>query len=74
MFKDAWVIHASCGGFLSIMEQFKAYVPQADYAASEHGITEQFNLGILDPDIITYMESNVPPISLDQVSFVRSNP
>ena len=56
------------------MEQFKAYVPQADYAATEPGILEQFHLGILDPDIINYMEANVPPISLDQVSFVRSNP
>lgn len=72
LYKEAWTTHAASGGFIAIMNQLRQTVPQKDYAEAEPGISQQFFLGILDGDIVNYMESNVPPVSLEQVSFVRT--
>ena len=65
-------MHAACGGFLAIMHHLEANVPQKDYKDAAPGLTEQFKLGILDGDILTFLESNVPPIILENVPFVRT--
>lgn len=70
--KDAWVIHAACGGFLAIMDQLKRSVPQKDFSAAESDIKDQFHLGCLDHDILAFLEASVPPVSLEQVPFVRT--
>ena len=70
--KDAWVIHASCGGFLAIMDQLQRSIPQKDFAEAENDIKDQFHLGCLDHDIISFLEASVPPVSLEQVPFVRT--
>ncbi|CAK9043568.1 FO synthase subunit 1 [Durusdinium trenchii] len=72
LYKDAWCIHAAVGGFLAIMDQLRASIPQKDFADAAPGIENQFDLGILDTDVVHYLECNVPPVSLDQVPFVRS--
>ena len=70
--RDALTIHASCGGFNAICQQLKESVPQKDYQDSLPHLMEQFKLGILDGDIMTFLESTVPPVSLQQVPFVRT--
>lgn len=72
LYKDAWCIHAAVGGFLAIMDQLRASIPQKDFADAAPGIENQFDLGILDTDVVHYLECNVPPVSLDQVPFVRT--
>ena len=54
------------------MHHLEANVPQKDYKDAAPGLTEQFKLGILDGDILTFLESNVPPIILENVPFVRT--
>lgn len=70
--KEVASIHAACGGFLAIMECFSKEVPQADFAAAQPEIANQFKLSVLDHDILSYMEAGVPPISLKDVRFVRT--
>jgi len=72
MYRDAWCIHAACGGFGQIIQQLQESVPQRDFQEAMPGLTEQFKLGILDGDIVNVMETTVPPLSLDQVPFVRT--
>lgn len=70
--KDAWVIHASSGGFLAIMTQLKESIPQKDYQAASPNLVDQFKLGIFDGDILDFLEKTVPPVSLQDVPFVRT--
>lgn len=71
-YKDAFNLHACCGGFLAIMNSLKREIPQSDYLTAEAQIKEQFNLSILDPDITHFLETTVPPVSLNNVNFVRT--
>lgn len=71
-FKDASAVHSACGGFLAIMTALKAEIPQSDFAQNEAQIREQFHLGYLDPDIIHFLESTIPPVNLQEVGFVRT--
>ena len=73
LYRDAWSVHAACGGFNAIIEQLKQSVPQKDFREALPGLVEQFRLGILDGDIVTFLETTVPPISLEQVPFIRSS-
>ncbi len=70
--KTAIVIHAACGGYLAIMEAFRAAVPKADFDSAESQVFDQFKLGYLDSDIIYFLESTVPPVNLNSVNFVRT--
>ena len=70
--KDASVIHAACGGYLGIMESFQKNVPAADFTAAEPEIKSQFSLGVLDHEILAFLEGSVPPIQLKNVRFVRT--
>lgn len=70
--RDALAIHAASGGFNAILQQLKEAVPQKDYQESVPNLMDQFKMGILDGDILSFMESTVPPVSLDQVPFVRT--
>ncbi|CAK9105978.1 FO synthase subunit 1 [Durusdinium trenchii] len=72
MYRDAWSIHAASGGFLAIIQQLRESVPQKDYQEALPNLWNQFKLGILDGDILTFLEGAVPPVSLDQVPFVRN--
>lgn len=72
MYRDAWSIHAASGGFLAIIQQLRESVPQKDYQEALPNLWNQFKLGILDGDILTFLEGAVPPVSLDQVPFVRT--
>ncbi|CAK9100760.1 FO synthase subunit 1, partial [Durusdinium trenchii] len=65
-FKDASAVHSACGGFLAIMTALKAEIPQSDFAQNEAQIREQFHLGYLDPDIIHFLESTIPPVNLQE--------
>ena len=71
-YKEALVVHAACGGYITIMSALQASVPQADYEAHEAQIREQFNLSYLDADIIHLLETTVPPVNLSDVNFVRT--
>ncbi|CAK9008023.1 FO synthase subunit 1, partial [Durusdinium trenchii] len=72
MYKDAWTIHVASGGFIAITEQLECSVPQKDFKDAITGIREQFQMGLLDSDIVNFLESTVPPVSLQDVPFVRS--
>ncbi len=72
-FKSAFALHAACGGYLAIVDALQQVIPQVEFEAALPQIEEQFNLGWLDGDIVSYMEDSVPPIQLDRVPFVRSN-
>lgn len=72
MYKDAWTIHVASGGFIAIAEQLECSVPQKDFKDAITGIREQFQMGLLDSDIVNFLESTVPPVSLQDVPFVRS--
>ena len=72
LYKDAWAVHSVSGGFLAIMQQLEASVPQKDYKDAAPGLLDQFRLGILDGDILSFLETNVPPIALVNVPFVRT--
>ena len=71
MYRDAWGVHAAVGGFIQIINQLRESVPQKDFADAVPTITDQFKLGILDGDIITFLETTVPPVNLEQVPFIR---
>lgn len=73
MHRDAVNIHAACGGFIAIVQQLKESVPQKDFNDAVPDLGNQFKLGILDGDILTFLESTVPPIALDRVPFVRTH-
>eukprot|EP00435_Cladocopium_sp_Y103_P014979 s1851_g3.t1 len=66
LYRDAWSVHAACGGFNAIIDQLKESVPQKDFKEALPGLCEQFRLGILDGDIVNFLETTVPPICLDQ--------
>ena len=72
MHRDAWIIHASCGGFIAILDQLQESVPSKDFKENVPALQEQFNMGLLDGDIFSFLEGCVPPISLEQVPFVRT--
>ena len=69
--KDAMTVHASCAGFIAILEALKNAIPQADFAREEPQLRQQFQLSYLDPDIVHFLESTVPPVQLTEVNFVR---
>ena len=71
-FKDALQVHASCGGFITILETLRKNIPKADYDTAVTTLQEQFSLDYLDPDIVAFLENGVPPVQLAEVNFVRS--
>ncbi|CAK9062230.1 unnamed protein product, partial [Durusdinium trenchii] len=71
-FKDALQVHASCGGFITILETLRKNIPKADYDTAVTTLQEQFSLGYLDPDIVAFLENGVPPVQLAEVNFVRN--
>ncbi|CAK9062220.1 unnamed protein product [Durusdinium trenchii] len=72
VFKDALQVHASCGGFITILETLRKNIPKADYDTAVTTLQEQFSLGYLDPDIVAFLENGVPPVQLAEVNFVRN--
>ena len=72
VFKDAFPVHAACGGFMAILEALKKNIPKVDYDQASSTLEEQFSLGYLDPDIQQFLENTVPPVQLHTVNFVRS--
>eukprot|EP00435_Cladocopium_sp_Y103_P058569 s586_g20.t1 len=66
MHTDAVSMHAACGGFIAIVQHLKESVPQKDFNDAAPDLLNQFKLGILDADILSFLESTVPPISLDR--------
>ena len=72
LYKDAWAVHAASGGFQAIMQHLEANVPQKDYKDAAPGLVDQFKVGILDGDILGFLENNVPLIALENVPFIRT--
>lgn len=70
-YKDVLNLHAATGGFLHFMGVLKEKVPPAEFAKHETNLMEQFNLGVLDPDVIHALECSVPPGNLESVGFLR---
>ena len=71
-YKTALPVHAVCGGFLAIMDRLQSSIPQTDFQSVEQQICDQFAVGILDADILHFLECTVPPVDLKQVTFVRT--
>ena len=70
-YKDAVALHAACGGFLHFMRLLKDKVPAAEYEKLHKSMTDQFMLGVLDPDVMHALDSTSPPSSLEAVGFLR---
>ena len=70
-FKDTVVLHSACGGFLHFMRLLREKVPATEFAKFEKTMTDQFMLGVLDPDILRALDATAPPSSLDAVGFLR---
>lgn len=69
--KEASAVHAACAGFICIMEALRQAIPQADYVREEPQLRQQFQHSCIDPEIISFLESTVPPVNLHEVNFVR---
>ena len=72
-YKTALPIHAACGAFIAIMDKLKASIPQSDFEGVESQVCSHFEVGILDADLIHFLENSVPPVDLYQVTFVRTS-
>lgn len=72
-YKTALPVHAASGAFIAIMDRLKSSIPKADFESVEEQLCQQFEVGILDADLIHFLENTVPPVDLHQVSFVRTS-
>ena len=69
--KEATFVHAACAGYICIMEALKLTIPQADFTREEPQLRQQFLHSCVDPEIVSFLESTVPPVNLHEVNFVR---
>ena len=70
--KDALCLHATCGAFLSLLNDLKHTVPSADYNEAETLLRGQFELGYLDPEIENLLTARPPAPA--EVDFFRLGP
>ena len=67
--KDAVTLHATCGAFLSLLNDLKHAVPSADNKEAEELLIGQFELGYLDPEIENLLNARLPAVA--EVEFFR---
>lgn len=67
--KEALTLHATCGAFLSLLNDLKHRVPATDYKEAEEFLGQQFELGYLDAEIEHMLAG--PPPAVTEVEFFR---
>lgn len=70
-FKDGSLLHANCGAFLYLMEGLKQKLSPADAELYLPSVEKDFMNGHFDPELQRLMDTEVPPIELSSVSFLR---
>ena len=70
-FKDAQLIHATCGVFISLMDTLQAEIPEQDWLACRPRMHQQFMSGFLDAECQHVLDTAVPPVQLTTVGFIR---
>ena len=70
-FKDGALLHSTCGAFLYLVTELKEKIPAEDYAIHIVGVETDFMNGLFDPELHKLLETEVPPIELASVSFLR---
>lgn len=70
-YKEALGLHSAVGGFLHFLRVLKDKVASTEYEKRHKNLFEQFNMGVLDHDVVHALEASAPPADLGSVSFLR---
>ena len=70
-FKDGSLLHASCGAFLYFLDELKQKLSPEDAAKYLPEVERDFMSGHFDPELQRLMDTEVPPVELSSVSFLR---
>ena len=59
-FKDAVKVHQACGAYLFFLAKIQQIAPENQFEAIRTDLFIQFKAGLLDPDLLHIVESQVP--------------
>lgn len=71
-YKEALTVHIACGMYQHYLECLRKRCPATEYPAIASKLETMFMSGLMDPDLVSSAENNVPPGDVCSVSQFRS--